>query len=148
MEPVGKYTFNSTSSVQNGVEEYPTIGNVVNLEGKSVATLQQNGAVVGINFTPMEYNVTIAIKSSSQLDTGGLHGMPVKIDGETVYSQYSFASGSYSPARLMLPNGTYQYSAENLTGYHITDSWGYLNVSGGPASVTVTYKYTRNQNGQ
>lgn len=143
-EPLGQYLYSATSYVNGAGKSSPIFPGSVNTHGESIANVTPNVNKISLTFTKTLYPVNISVISSYQIDTGNLNGVPIKIGGTTLYSQYSFATSSYLPVQIELPNGTYEYSTNNVTGYRITSSWGYVLVAGAPANLSIIYKYTLN----
>lgn len=143
-EPLGHYLYTATSYSNGSASKTPIFPKSVNTRGESTANVTRQSSTVMLVFTKTLYPVNISVISSYQIDTGNLNGVPIKIGGTTLYSQYSFASSSYAHVQINLPNGTYEYSTSNVTGYRITSSWGYVIVAGAPANFSIIYKYTLN----
>lgn len=138
--PVGSYQYKAvqkTGSVKK-VVEYPS---VVDTNGFSPLVLNASSDRVSVSFTNETYQVTVNITARFQVNNGNLNGIKVQMDGQTHYSQYNFGSSNYSRISFGLPNGVYQYSTPNVTGYAVLGGQGNILVDNAPANVTITYKY-------
>lgn len=142
-EPFGTYGYSisQVSGNSTGATEYAELPSTVFKTGFSYVNVTGYPSTVHVDFTPTAYRVEINISADFQVNTGNIDGIGVQIDGRTVYSQFNFSALAYNPISVLLANGTYQYSTSNVTGYSITNGWGYLSVDGMPANETIYYKY-------
>ncbi|AKA48829.1 hypothetical protein IX51_06605 [uncultured archaeon] len=142
-EPAGIYGYSvsQTSPTRGSVPKYPELPSTVYKNGFSSVVLRPSSSTVHVDFTSTAYSVTINISADFQVNTGNINGIGLQVDGRTVYSQFNFSGLSYNPIDLVLPNGTYQYSTHNVTGYSITNGWGFIQVNGQAANRTIFYRY-------
>ncbi|OWP56429.1 MAG: hypothetical protein B2I17_04965, partial [Thermoplasmatales archaeon B_DKE] len=128
-------TYNSTTdeiSIQLPNGTYPY--SINSITGYSVTNGTGNvtvsgGATVKVTFTLLKYTVNIK-------ETGLASGIKwfVQINGTT----YNSTTDEIS---IQLPNGTYPYSINSITGYSVTNGTGNVTVSGG-ATVQVKFSST------
>lgn len=140
--PTGEYSYRASYSMNTGSGlYYPQLSSVVNKQGYGTGELAPSNHEVVVNFTSRAYGVTFNVSTSQQLISENINGVGLTIDGRTTYFQYSFYNHTYLPVSLMLPNGTYQYATDNLTGYTISNGWGYITVNGTSVLRNISYRY-------
>lgn len=141
--PAGNYRYfvSLNSPGTDSSKLYTQIPGIMDESGSGSIAMKPGNLHIGINFTTTAYTVDINVSSSAQLISENVNGVGVRIAGQTDYFQYSFYNHSYDPMTIMLPNGTYRYSSDNLTGYTISDGWGLITVNGSEVYRDITYQY-------
>lgn len=146
--PSGNYSYRAAYSSSSGnVEYYPQTQYIVDKNGFSPVDFTPSDLNVNVNFTTSTYAVTFNISSSQQLISENINGVSLTLNGHISYFQYSFYNHTYLPVTVELPNGTYQYVSDNLTGYTISNGWGYVQVDGTTLFRDISYQYGNSQQG-
>ena len=128
-ESVASLSHKLVLSLPDGTYPYEVSpsGGLVATPASGMLTVSGHGVTVHVKFAPVTYAVTF-----TETGLAGGH-WSVKVDGKT----YKAAAGS--PITVQLPNGTYSYQIKAVRGYSASGSPSPVAVSGGPASVAVTF---------
>ena len=92
------------------------------------------------NFSLVTYNVNIK-------ETGLASGITwyVNMDGTTYHGKTT--NSTYSVISISLPNGSYSYTVNNVSGYTITNGTGSFIINGSGTSVQVKFNSNSNSGG-
>ncbi|MHB1470698.1 MAG: hypothetical protein ACYCR2_06185 [Thermoplasmataceae archaeon] len=140
-------TTNSTYSVisislPNGSYSY-TVNNVSGYtitNGTGSFIINGSGTNMQVKFNTAKYTVNIK-------ETGLASGITwyVNMDGTTYHGKTT--NSTYSVISISLPNGSYSYTVNNVSGYTITNGTGSFIINGSGTSVQVKFNSNSNSGG-
>ena len=123
----GSIVYSPTNGLyMNASYSISSVSGFVASNNSGFLALDGKNSVIAVEFTPYNYSVKF---TESNLPAGTTWS--VTLNG-------SLESSSTSTISFSVPNGTYNYSIESVSGYHTTSS-GNLKIDSAPVSVKVAF---------